>query len=126
MGSSQSNTDKRAQWETYSKCECGDSYYMLKQIRWIEVPMWNEVGRAVVNLVLGILSVISFGLTATFNGGLKDPTHDAIECNFQCEKCSCNWWMTFEMSLKNKLLRFGRYTVQYGTKRLYPKEKSYV
>lgn len=120
---SQSDTDDPAQWEDHSVCDCSYTCYILKEIRWIEVPMWNEFGRTVVNRIRKILSIITFRLTSTYNGGLKDPTHEAIECHFQCKECQCNWWMTFEICWDGKIFRFGRYTVQYGTRMMYTPEK---
>ncbi len=40
--------------------------------------MWNEFWRGTTNVGRGILAVLSLGLTATFNGGIKDPTHEDI------------------------------------------------
>lgn len=35
-----------------------------------------------------LVGVLSFGLTEVVNGGIKDPTHDAVRVYYKCSRCS--------------------------------------
>ena len=78
--------------------------------------MWDEASRGAANAGRFALGVLSFGLTDKVNGGIKDPTHEAIEVLFCCENCGRKFYKTYEMTSSGKEKRWGYYKKEINEK----------
>lgn len=105
---------ERAEWRDTPPCECSTDNYFTCYIYWSEVPMINERLRFAANVTRRLLSVVSLGLTAKVNGGIKDPTHEVITAEFVCENCGHNFDRSYEIGAKGKHCRDGSYGKIYG------------
>lgn len=107
---SYSDSAKYGEWENCKTCTCGYAHFKAYRIYLGETYMTNDFNRGVANVGRGLLAVLTFGLSTTVNGGVKDLTHDYVEVWFKCCECDHKFPITFDYGDNGKQAEVGYYT----------------
>ena len=123
-----SSPEEYAKWKDNNECCHSRSCYKVTEIRWIRVPMANDVVTVASEIGRWAVGFATLSVSAWFNGGIKDLSHECIEIVYTCERCPSGNWQRFtaeilgkEKKKKGGGTRFacGYYSIEKDARRTY-------
>lgn len=85
-------------------------------VRRIKVPLLGAAVDGAYEVVRDVAAVLSFGLSKTVNGGLKDSSHEAVEITLEaCSECGVQARWTLHFGTGGKMFHKAYYNQVYKT-----------
>lgn len=110
--------NRYAEWRREKECEHSRTNYMIKEIRWIKVPMATDTVTKAFKILRIIAGVLTLGICIFVNNGIKDLSHECIEILCTCKCCGSSQKFTAEiMGDRHTLFKCGYYKREFGARR---------
>ncbi len=125
---------RHAEWERGTDCSHLHTSFRIITIRWLRVPIASRSLTVAAEVGRWVAGIATLGLTAVVKGGLKDLSHECIEVEYTCERCSSGNLQKFTAEILRMdkegggetLFTCGHYRKVKGTRRTFKPESMTV
>ena len=107
MGNKASNPEGYGEWVWDTECEHPRYCKRVTEVRWIRVPMASGFLTGTAEVGRWVVGIGTLGVSAVFNGGIKDLSHECIEIIYTCDRCPSGNWKRFTAEILGKNKKGG-------------------